>query len=149
MEVRKGNDFYNQIEFLSFTSRFNRVAWFLLLQDNLATELKQKISKDTVDSGMNKFEKVGQALYKYSSEIEDDSFAVVLKTAKEVFDNAGQKHRAFRTNMLEKVQKPMKEWIEVTLITIFTFTFIVYGVESERLVFLKKKQLFYRQMQKM
>uniref|UniRef100_A0A0R3S580 BAR domain-containing protein n=1 Tax=Elaeophora elaphi TaxID=1147741 RepID=A0A0R3S580_9BILA len=83
-----------------------------LVTDNLATELKQKISKDTVDSGMNKFEKVGQALYKYSSEIEDESFAGVLKTAKDVFDKAGRKHRAFRTNMLEKVQKPMKEWIE-------------------------------------
>ncbi|VBB27197.1 unnamed protein product [Acanthocheilonema viteae] len=83
-----------------------------LVTDNLATELKQKISKDTIDSGMNKYEKVGQALYKYSSEIENDSFAVVLKKAKEVFDNAGQKHRTFRTNMLEKVQKPMKEWIE-------------------------------------
>lgn len=81
----------------------------------MATELKQKVSKDTVDSGMNRFEKVGQALYKYSSEMEDDSSAVVLKTAKEVFDNAGQKHRTFRINMLEKVQKPMKEWIEVIL----------------------------------
>lgn len=75
--------------------------------------MKQKISRDTVDSGMNKFEKVGQALYKYSSQIEDELSAAVLKTAKEVFDNAGQKHRSFRTNMLEKVQKPMKEWIEV------------------------------------
>ncbi|CAG9531801.1 unnamed protein product [Cercopithifilaria johnstoni] len=83
-----------------------------LVTDNLATEMKQKISKDIDDSGINKFEKVGQALYKYSSEIEDDSSAVVLKRAKETFDSAGQKHRTFRTNMLEKVQKPMKEWIE-------------------------------------
>ncbi|VDN93317.1 unnamed protein product [Brugia pahangi] len=83
-----------------------------LVTDNLATELKQKISKDTVDSGMNKFEKVGQAIYKYSNQIEDDSSAAVLKTAKEIFDNAGQKHRSFRTNMLDNVQKSMKEWIE-------------------------------------
>ncbi|VDO46182.1 unnamed protein product [Brugia timori] len=83
-----------------------------LVTDNLATELKQKISKDTVDSGMNKFEKVGQAIYKYSNQIEDDSSAAVLKTAKEIFDNAGQKHRSFRTDMLDNVQKSMKEWIE-------------------------------------
>ncbi|VDM07100.1 unnamed protein product [Wuchereria bancrofti] len=83
-----------------------------LVTDNLVTELKQKISRDTVDSGMNKFEKVGQAIYKYSSQIENDSSAAVLKTAKEIFDNAGQKHRSFRTDMLENVQKSMKEWIE-------------------------------------
>ncbi|VDO38953.1 unnamed protein product [Onchocerca flexuosa] len=83
-----------------------------LVTDNLATGLKQKISKDSVDSGMNKFEKVGQTLYKYSSQIEDDSSASVLQKAKEVFDKAGQKHRSFRTNILEKIQKPMKEWNE-------------------------------------
>lgn len=81
----------------------------------MATELKQKISRDTVDSGMNKFEKVGQELYKYSGQIEDDSYAAVLKKAKEMFDNAGHKHRSFRTQMFERVEKPMKEWIEVTL----------------------------------
>ncbi|VDK67523.1 unnamed protein product [Onchocerca ochengi] len=83
-----------------------------LITDNLATELKQKISKDSVDSGMNKFEKVGQTLYKYSSQIKDDSSASILQKAKEVFDKAGQTHRSFRINMLEKMQKPMKEWIE-------------------------------------
>uniref|UniRef100_A0A915PFW7 BAR domain-containing protein n=1 Tax=Setaria digitata TaxID=48799 RepID=A0A915PFW7_9BILA len=83
-----------------------------LVTDNLVTELKQKMSKDTVDSGMNKFEKVGQALYKYSTQIEDEASATMLRTAKEVFNSAGQKHRSFRTNMLEKVQQPLKEWIE-------------------------------------
>uniref|UniRef100_A0A1I8EVP2 BAR domain-containing protein n=1 Tax=Wuchereria bancrofti TaxID=6293 RepID=A0A1I8EVP2_WUCBA len=51
-------------------------------------------------------------LVTYSSQIENDSSAAVLKTAKEIFDNAGQKHRSFRTDMLENVQKSMKEWIE-------------------------------------
>ncbi|KAM3718638.1 Chaperone protein HtpG [Dirofilaria immitis] len=99
------NNFKNQIEkLISLTAN--------LVTDNLATELKQKIMKDNTDSGMNKFEKVGQAFYKYGSQIEDDSCASILQTAKEVFNNAGQKHRLFRTNILEKVQKPMNEWIE-------------------------------------
>ncbi|VDN04598.1 unnamed protein product [Thelazia callipaeda] len=84
-----------------------------LVTDTFVTEIKQKIVRDSADSSMNKFEKLGQALYKYSLQIDDRSCAGVLQTAKNVLDKAGQEHRSFRTDIIERVQKPMKEWIDV------------------------------------
>lgn len=66
---------------------------------------------------MNKFEKVGQALYKYGAQIEDSTSAAVLQKAKDVFEKVGQEHRSLRTNIMDKVHKPLKEWVDVSVST--------------------------------
>ncbi|VDK27309.1 unnamed protein product [Gongylonema pulchrum] len=83
-----------------------------LVTDNMATEVMQKLSKDNAEMGMNKFERVGEALHKYGTQLDDDHSAEVLEKAKDVFEKMGQEHRSLRTNIIEKVQKPLKEWID-------------------------------------
>uniref|UniRef100_A0A915CFL6 BAR domain-containing protein n=2 Tax=Parascaris univalens TaxID=6257 RepID=A0A915CFL6_PARUN len=63
-------------------------------------------------TGMNKFEKVGDAFSTYGARFEDSDATASLENARETFNAVGKLHRDFKNTVAENVTSHLKQWID-------------------------------------